>query len=38
MAKENLSAAKKGKNDEFYTDLKDIQSELSHYSDKFKRW
>ena len=36
MAKENLSAAKKGKNDEFYTDLKDIQSELSHYSDKFK--
>ena len=36
MAKENLSAAKEGKNDEFYTDLKDIQSELSHYSDKFK--
>lgn len=32
----NLTAAKDAKNDEFYTDLKDIQSELSHYSDKFK--
>ena len=36
MAKENLSSAKEAKKDEFYTDLKDIQSELIHYSDKFK--
>lgn len=36
MAKANLTAAKNGKNDEFYTDLKDIQAEMSHYSDKFK--
>ena len=38
MAFANLASAKEAKKDEFYTDLKDIQSELSHYSDKFKRW
>lgn len=36
MAQNNLSAAKEAKNDEFYTQLSDIQAEMSHYSDKFK--
>ena len=36
MAFANLASAKEAKKDEFYTDIKDIQSELSHYSDKFK--
>lgn len=36
MAQSNLSAAKEAKNDEFYTQLADIQAELSNYSDKFK--
>ena len=36
MAKANLIAAKTAKKDEFYTQLTDIQSEMSHYSDKFK--
>ena len=35
MANVSLSSAKADRKDEFYTDLKDIQSELSHYSDKF---
>ena len=36
MANTNLSAAKEAKNDEFYTQLSDIQAEMSYYSDKFK--
>lgn len=33
---ENLSAAKKAKNDEFYTQLVDIENELRHYKEHFK--
>ena len=29
----NLSAAKRAKNDEFYTQLTDIEKELYHYRD-----
>ena len=37
MAKnENLHKAKEAKNDEFYTQYDEIQSELNHYEDKFK--
>lgn len=36
MANMNLAEAKDAKNDEFYTQLPDIQSELAHYSDKFR--
>ena len=36
MAHENLHSARDAKNDEFYTQLVDIQSELKNYSDKFK--
>jgi len=36
MAFENISAAKDAKNDEFYTQLVDIQLELNNYTDKFK--
>ena len=36
MAQSNLSAAKEAKNDEFYTQLSDIQAEMSNYPDKFK--
>lgn len=36
MANANLTAAKEAKNDEFYTQLPDIQAELSHYPDKFR--
>src|SRR5574344_1248655 len=36
MASRNLDEAKKNKSDEFYTQLSDIQNELSHYTDKFK--
>lgn len=36
MANTNLMAAKAEKNGEFYTQLSDIQTELSHYSDKFQ--
>ena len=36
MAFENLAAAKDNKNDEFYTQLVDIQLELNNYTDKFK--
>ena len=31
-----LKKAKKNKNDEFYTQLKDIESELKHYKNQFK--
>ena len=36
MAKKNLSAAKAAKNDEFYTQLADIETELLHYRKHFK--
>jgi hypothetical protein len=37
MAKNsNLHAAKDAKNDEFYTQLSDIENELRHYKDHFK--
>lgn len=37
MAKNsNLHAAKKAKNDEWYTRLEDIENELKHYKDHFK--
>ena len=37
MAKnENLAAAKKAKNDEFYTQRVDIENELCHYADHFR--
>ena len=32
----NLNRAKKAKNDEFYTQLSDIENELRHYRDHFK--
>jgi hypothetical protein len=32
----NLKKAKSGKNDEFYTELTDIEKELRHYKDHFK--
>ena len=32
----NLHAAKRGKNDEFYTQLSDIENELRHYKQHFK--
>lgn len=36
MANRNLSQAKKAKNDEFYTQLTDIEKELAHYRKHFK--
>lgn len=36
MKNKNLHAAKKAKNDEFYTMLTDIEKELKHYKDQFK--
>ena len=37
MAKNaNMHAAKAVKNDEFYTQLSDIENELKHYKDHFK--
>ena len=36
MGNVNLKNAKKNKNDEFYTQLSDIEKELSHYEDFFK--
>ena len=36
MAKKDLQAANKAKNDEFYTQLNDIQLELSHYKKILK--
>lgn len=35
-SKENLAKAKKEKNDEFYTQLSDIENELKHYKDQFR--
>ena len=35
-ANTSLHSAKTKKNDEFYTQLSDIQAEISHYPDKFK--
>lgn len=36
MANANLSAAKRAKNDEFYTRLQDVEKELIHYRSHFK--
>lgn len=36
MGNSQLSAAKKAKNDEFYTRMTDIEHELVHYKDHFK--
>ena len=36
MANTNLTAAKKAKNDEFYTQLSDIEKEIRHYEAHFK--
>ena len=36
MANKNLSAAKRAKNDEFYTQLNDIANECQHYKEHFK--
>ena len=36
MANTNLSAAKKAKKDEFYTQLADINAELRHYTHHFE--
>ena len=32
----NMTAAKLAKNDQFYTQLTDIEKELEHYKDQFK--
>ncbi|MBF1003279.1 MAG: modification methylase, partial [Candidatus Nanogingivalaceae bacterium] len=36
MANKNLHNAKESKNDEFYTQLEDIEKELSHYRHHFE--
>ena len=36
MGNTNLKAAKKNKNDEFYTELSDVENELKHYTNFFK--
>ena len=36
MANANLTNAKKAKNDEFYTQLTDIEKEMRHYKEFFK--
>ena len=36
MANKSLGRAKKAKNDEFYTQLVDVEKELRHYVDKFR--
>jgi len=36
MASKNLAKAKSNKNDEFYTQLTDIEKELGHYKEHFK--
>lgn len=36
MSNSNLKDAKKNKNDEFYTQLADIENELKHYKEHFK--
>ncbi|MCY3999264.1 MAG: modification methylase, partial [Bacteroidetes bacterium] len=33
---QNLQTAKRGKRDEFYTQLRDIENELRHYKHHFK--
>ena len=33
MANRNLTAAKAAKNDEFYTQLADVESELKHFTE-----
>ena len=35
-ANSNLHKAKKAKNDEFYTQISDIEKELQHYPDQFE--
>lgn len=35
MANKQFDAAKREKNDEFYTQLVDIERELSHYKNQF---
>ena len=36
MSNKNLHKASKAKNDEFYTQLTDIEKELKHYKNHFK--
>ena len=36
MANSNLTNAKRAKNDEFYTQLSDIEKELRHYKEFLK--
>ena len=36
MKNSNLAAAKRAKNDEFYTCREDIEAELAHYADSFR--
>ena len=36
LKKAHLTAAKNAKNDEFYTQLCDIEKELTHYTKHFK--
>ena len=36
MPKKNLDNARRGRNDEFYTRLEDIENELSHYESHFE--
>lgn len=36
MARKDLAQAKDAKNDEFYTQIRDIENELSHYYDFFR--
>ena len=36
MGNKNLKEAKEAKNDEFYTELSEIQAEMNNYTDKYK--
>lgn len=36
MGNKNMNKAKKAKNDEFYTQITDIEKEMRHYRDEFK--
>ena len=36
MANKTFDAAKENKEDEFYTQITDIEKELSHYKEHFK--
>ena len=39
MANKTLARAKDAKDDEFYTQLSDIENELGHYGERFRlRW